>query len=95
MSDQSNQKLGAFVTNKWLVGALVGLSISMGGYIFRGIDRDTGVQAQQIDVLQRRSQSMEIDLASQKVTLLLQYNEIIRRLDRLESQLYIGKRGAP
>lgn len=94
-TDSSNQKLGAFVTNKWLVGTLILLTMSMGGYIFKGIDRGTEAQAQQIDLLQRKTQALEIDLASQKVTLLLQYNEIIRRLDRLENQLYINRRGAP
>lgn len=86
--DEKNQKLGAFVTNKWLVGVLVLLLMAMGSQIFRGIDKGTEVQAQQIDALQRKAQALEIDLASQKVTILLQYNEIIRRLDRLEAQLY-------
>jgi hypothetical protein len=94
-SNEKNQKLGAFVTNKWLVGTLMLLIMGMGSYIFKGIDKGTEAQAMQIDVLQSKAQALEIDLASQKVTILLQYTEIIRRLDRMESQLYINRRTAP
>lgn len=37
--EERNEKLGAFVTNKWLIGVLIGIVMSMAGYIFNGIDR--------------------------------------------------------
>lgn len=88
MNSEGDKKIGSFVTNKWLVGTLVLLLMSMGGYIFKGIDRGTEVQAAQIELLQRKSQDLELDLTQQKITLTLKLDEIIRRLDRIENQLY-------
>jgi len=85
---EKNEKLGAFVTNKWLVGTLVVFIMSMGGYIFKGIDHGTEVQAAQIAALEKRTQAAELDLAQIRLTQTLQYAEIIRRLDRMESALY-------
>lgn len=93
-SDSDNQRLGAFVTNKWLVGTLVLLAMSMGSYIFQGIGRTTDATASQITSLERRMSALEIEVAGANSERRAQYTEIIRRLDRMENQLYI-RRGAP
>lgn len=82
-----DQKLGAFVTNKWLVGALVMLVMSMGGYIFKGIDKGADVQAATIATLQSDTAKHEVEIATMKAVLQLNYNEVIRRLDNIERRL--------
>lgn len=80
MTLNKEEVMGKFVTNKWLVGTLVALVMSMGGYIFRDVDRSTGAQAAAITELQRRLTATEIEAATHSA----QYREILRRLDRIE-----------
>ena len=86
--DTSDRKVGAFVTNKWLVGMLVTLVMLMGGYIFKGYDKSTDAQASQIQALDHRMNALEIDNAAVKATIALQNAEVIRRLDRIENAIY-------
>lgn len=83
-----NRAVGAFVTNKWLVSALLLLIMGMGGYIFRGIDKTGDAQASTLTVLERRIALNEIDLAAQRATQIAQYSEILRRLDGMERYIY-------
>jgi hypothetical protein len=94
-NDESNRKLGSFVTNKYLVVTLVALTMSMGGYIFNGKDRTNEAQAARLDLLQLKSQALEVELTQQKITLALKLDEVIRRLDRIENQMYAGRRAGP
>lgn len=87
-TDNDNRSVGAFVTNKWLVGAMLLLIMSMGGYIFRGIDKSGDAQASTLVDLQRRISLAEIDMAAQRATQTAQYAEILRRLDGMERYLY-------
>jgi hypothetical protein len=82
--DKTSAALGAFVTNKWMVGTMLALIMSMGGYIFHGIDKGNEVAAAQLQALERRTVTLEIELARTDA----RYNEIIRRLDRIEAALY-------
>lgn len=75
-----DEKMGAFVTNKWLVGVLVALLMSMGGYIFRDIGREQVSANERVDNLDAQVQLLKIQAARNEA----QYNEIIRRLDRIE-----------
>lgn len=75
-----------YVTNKWLVGVLVALVISMGSYIFRGIDKGNDVQAEQIAALQKHIEAHDVDIATIQTTISLNYGEIIRRLEKIEQQ---------
>ena len=88
--DTSDRKVGAFVTNKWLVGLLVSLVMLMGGYIFKGYDKTTDAQASQIQALDHRMTAVEIDHGALKATIVLQNAEVIRRLDRIENAIYGG-----
>lgn len=104
MSEQtrtdSDTKLGAFVTNKWLVSAMLLLIMGMGGYIFRGIDKSGDAQASTIAsvrsdlvVMERRLATAEIELATSRATQTAQYAEILRRLDGIDR--YIYRNGPP
>lgn len=90
-SDASDLKLGQFVTNKWLVGTMLLLMMSMGGYIFRGIDKSGEAQAGQIEQLGRRTAALEVEAASARATQTAQYAEIINRLDRMERAIWGAK----
>jgi hypothetical protein len=79
-SNKSEQRLGAFVTNKWLVGTLVMLCMSMGGYIFTGIDRTSDATAATLREL--RTSIIELQIARARTD--AQYAEIMRRFDRLD-----------
>lgn len=95
MSDENSKsadRLGAFVTNKWLIGVLVLLVMSMGGYIFRGYDKSNDAQASQIAAIGQRVTAVEIESAAQKTRIEVQYADIIRRLDRIENAVYGGNR---
>lgn len=83
----NDQRLGAFVTNKWLVGLLVGLVMSMGGYIFKGIDKGSEAQAVTISELQKMVAGHDISLATITATLRLNHEDIIRRLSAIEVRL--------
>lgn len=89
MTKQSQPSFGVFVTNKWVIGLLVALLMSAGGYVFRGFDRSNDAIAAQIYNLEQRVRSLEIETKSQSVTVDLQYKEIIRRLDRIERGMHI------
>lgn len=86
--ESDNQSVGTFVTNKWLVGVMLLLIMSMGGYIFHGYDKNGDAQASTIQSQNSRITTLEIDVAAQKATQTAQYTEIIRRLDRMETYLY-------
>lgn len=83
-----NRTVGAFVTNKWLVGVLLLLTMSMGGYIFRGIDKSGDAQASTLVSLERRVALNEIEVAASRATQTAQYSEILRRLDSMERYVY-------
>jgi hypothetical protein len=87
-----DQRVGAFVTNKWLVGVLVILVMSMGGYIFRGYDKSNDAQASQIAALDHRLSAVEIDSAATKSRIEVQYADLIRRLDRIEGAVLYRNR---
>ena len=88
MNDQSEQRLGTFVTNKWLVAALLALTMSMGGYVFHGIDKVTDTALSQVSAMERRMTAVEVDIAAAQAERRAQYAEILRRLDRIENALY-------
>jgi hypothetical protein len=87
-TNNDNRMIGAFVTNKWLVGAMLMVIMSMGGYIFRGIDKSGDAQATTLTSVTNRVVVLETDVAVSKATQTAQYLEIIRRLDRMETYLY-------
>jgi hypothetical protein len=93
--NSDNRSVGAFVTNKWLVGTMLLLIMSMGGYIFRGIDKSGDAQASQMAMIERRTSALEIDTAARNAATTAQYTEIIRRLDRLENLIYGRRATAP
>jgi hypothetical protein len=82
-----DQRLGAFVTNKWLVGVLIGLVMSMGGYIFRGMDKGNEAQAVSITELQRVVAGHDISLATIMATIRLNHEDVVRRLSTIETKL--------
>lgn len=86
------------VTWKYMTGALIGLVMLMGGYIFKGVDKSGEINAQNLTVQLTRINSLEISMAELKASVLveLQYNsrqnaEILRRLERIENA-NIGRR---
>jgi len=83
-NDQSDQRFGAFVTNKYVVSVLVALVMTMGGYIFKTSDKTTDAQAAQLQALDRRVNAVEVQGARTEA----QYGDIIRRLDRIENAVY-------
>jgi len=83
---KSEQRLGAFVTNKWLIGLLVALVMSMGGYIFKGIDKGNDVQASEIAALKDASAKHDVEIATIQTTIALNYGEFVRRLEKIEQQ---------
>jgi predicted HTH transcriptional regulator len=87
----TNGTVDKYVTNKWLIATLVALIMTMGGYIYQGVGRSGEVAARQFDSLDNKMRNLEIDMASEKVMLRLQYGEIIRRLDKLEALAERGK----
>jgi len=89
----NNDKVEKFVTNKWLVSLLIALMISMGGYIFSGIDRTSDSHIFRIEGSERRLSALEISVAAAQAERQAQYAEILRRLDRLENLLY--RRSSP
>jgi hypothetical protein len=83
---KSDQRIGAFVTNKWLIGLLVALVMSMGGYIFKGIDKGNDVQASEIAALKEASAKHDVEIATIQTTIALNYGEFVRRLEKIEQQ---------
>lgn len=83
MRDQDtdrDRKMVSFVTNKWLVGLLVSLVITMGGYIFTNMDKSRDTDLARAYAMEHRVNKLEVDMA----TINAQYAEILRRLDRIE-----------
>lgn len=81
----SGKGLGqSVVTNKWLVGILVSLVISMGGYIFNNLDRTRDFDLGRADATERRVNALEIQMAGVQAEIRAQFAEILRRLDRME-----------
>lgn len=84
--DEPQKQPAPYITNKWLVSILAALVISMGSYIFKGIDKGNDVQANQISTLQKTVERHDIDIATIQTTISLNYSEIIRRLEKIEQQ---------
>lgn len=82
-----NGRVGSYVTNKWLIGTLVLLVMSMGGYIFKGIDKGNDAQASAIADLKRTTEQHEVYIATLQTAMNLNYSEIIRRLEKIEQRL--------
>jgi len=76
-----------YVTNKWLIGMLVALVMTMGGYIFNDIGKGSDAQAAVLSELQRRVNDAEILIAEDNARNAAQYREILRRLERIENSL--------
>lgn len=83
-----NERVGAFVTNRWLVAVLVTMVMAMGGYIFQGLGKSSDAVAAQIDALWKKTSSIEVESASRAARTEAQYAEILRRLERIESRMY-------
>lgn len=94
MSDERNGNGRIFITNKWLVGVLVALIISMGGYIFTNMDRSHDVDTARADATERRVNKLEIDQAAMAAESRAQYNEILRRLDAIDRNIWRRTRDA-
>lgn len=95
LSEENNAKVGAFVTNRWLVSALLLLVMGMGGYIFKDIGKTGDAQAASVIALrndliavERRVSTTESEVAVSKATQIAQYTEILRRFDGLERYIY-------
>lgn len=84
--------MGRFVTNKYLVTLLLALVMSMGGYIFKGNDKINDAQASTIVDLQRRMTANEIADAANHATQTSRYEEILRRLSRIEESFTTRRR---
>ena len=72
-----------FVTNKYLVTVLVGLTVSMGGYIFTSYDTGRAVANSRISDLEEKVTQLRINDAQR----FEQNQEIIRRLIRIEASM--------
>lgn len=89
-----NGDIKPFVTNKWLVGVLVALVISMGGYIFTNMDRTHDWDAARADATERRVNKIEIEMSGMAAEHRAQYNEILRRLDAIDRNIWRRSRDA-
>jgi len=63
---------------KWMGTVFLALIISLGGYIWSGMDRRSLAG-------ESRLNQLEVDLAQEKIKGTVEYREIIRRLERIES----------
>lgn len=90
--NNSNRRLGAFVTNKWLVGVLITLLMAMGSYIFTMKDHSSEAQASQIQELRMKTTELAIQASADRAEARAQNTEIIRRLDRIERNQDIIRR---
>ena len=85
--NESNRRTGAFVTNKWLVGVLVGLIISLTGYIFSQKDSNQEAQAKTLSTVVADVSNVRADVEAIKARENERNAEILRRLDRMERVL--------
>lgn len=93
--DAAEQRLGALITNKWMVGALISVIITLGGYIFQTKDKLSDAQASDIVAIHRSLSEHEVEIADIKATNRAQYNEILRRLERIERVMDSRRSSSP
>lgn len=84
----NSDRVGQFVTNKYLVTVLLMLVMSMGAYIFNQRDRGGEAYASEITRVKDRVSVLEIEMASRGGRTDAQFAEIMRRMDAWERYIY-------
>jgi hypothetical protein len=72
------------MSQKVIIGALITITIGLGGYIFQSKDKTAEAQGTAISTLQTKVAETDTKVESLEASSRAQYAEILRRLERIE-----------